>query len=69
MLSQYDMWTWNVLVLVTLLGWFLIIRGIVGLFAPQVMYQIYSDNPGFIKVCGIVPLVWGLILCWAAFFM
>jgi hypothetical protein len=69
MLSQFDVWAWNVLSLVTLLGWFLVIRGIVGLFAPQIMYQIYADNPNFVKVCGVIPLVWGLILCWAAFFM
>ena len=68
-LSQYDLWGWNALVLVTLLGWYMVIRGIMGLFVPQLLSDILMGNPNFTKVCGIIPLVWGLALSWVGFFM
>ena len=68
-LSQYDLWDMNVLVLVTLLGWVMIVRGILGLFIPQMLINMYLGNVGFTKVCGLIPLVWGIVLCWVGFFM
>ena len=68
-LSQYDLWGWNALVFVTILGWFMVIRGIMGLFVPQLLMDILMGNPGFTRVCGIIPLIWGLILSWIGFFM
>ena len=68
-LSQYDLWDMNVLVLVTLLGWVMIVRGILGLFIPHMLINMYLGNVGFTKVCGIIPLVWGIVLCWVGFFM
>src|SRR5579863_4294876 len=68
-LSQYDMWDMGILVLVTLLGWAMIVRGILGLFAPQMLLDMYLNKRGFSKVCGLVPLVWGVLLCWIGFFM
>ncbi len=68
-LSQYDMWDMGILVLVTLLGWAMIVRGILGLFAPQFLLDMYLGHRGFSKVCGLVPLVWGVLLCWIGFFM
>jgi hypothetical protein len=68
-LSQYDMWDMGILVLVTLLGWAMIVRGILGLFAPQFLLDMYLGNRGFSKVCGLIPLVWGVLLCWIGFFM
>ncbi|MGH7889892.1 MAG: hypothetical protein ACRENF_05005 [Thermodesulfobacteriota bacterium] len=68
-LSQYDLWGMNALVLVTLLGWVMVVRGILGLFVPQMLVDMYMSRSAFIKVCGIIPLVWGLVLCWVGFFM
>jgi hypothetical protein len=68
-LSQYDMWEMDVLVLVTLLGWAMIVRGILGLFAPKMLLDMYLGHHGFAKVCGLIPLVWGVLLCWIGFFM
>ena len=68
-LSQYDMWSWDAYVLVTLLGWVLVIRGVMTLFVPQLLIQLCMSNTSFMKVMGIIPLVWGLALCWLAFFM
>jgi hypothetical protein len=67
-LSQYDMWAMDALVFVTLLGWVMVIRGILGLFVPQMLHDMYNHR-GFCKVCGLIPLVWGVILCWIGFFM
>ena len=68
-LSQYDMWDMNALVLVTLLGWVMVVRGILGLFVPQMLFDCYTKHHGFTKVCGLIPLVWGVVLCWVGFFM
>jgi len=68
-LSQYDMWSMDVLVLVTLLGWVMVIRGVLGLFVPQLLLQMTLGNASFMKVMGIIPLAWGVALCWVAFFM
>lgn len=67
-LSQYDMWSWDTHVLVTILGWYSVIRGVMALFVPQLYIQIMS-NTNFMKIMGIIPLVWGLALSWLAFFM
>lgn len=69
MLSQYDLWTGDGYVLVTLLGWALVLRGVLGLYAPQFMIKLMLSNNSFTKVMGIIPLVWGLALSWLAFFM
>jgi hypothetical protein len=68
-LSQYDMWSWDGFVLVTILGWVLVIRGIMALFVPQMLVKCTMCNSNFMKIQGIIPLVWGLALCWLAFFM
>jgi hypothetical protein len=68
-LSQYDMWSWDAYVLVTLLGWVMVVRGVMALFVPQLLIQLTMSNTSFMKAMGIIPLVWGLALCWLAFFM
>src|ERR1700680_4509567 len=68
-LSQYDVWEMDALVLVTLLGWAMIVRGILGLFVPQMLHDMYIGHKGFTRVCGLIPLVWGVLLCWIGFFM
>jgi positive regulator of sigma E activity len=68
-LSQYDLWGMNSLMLVTLLGWVMVARGILGLFVPQMLFDMYFKNEHYMKLCGIVPLIWGIILCWVGFFM
>jgi hypothetical protein len=68
-LSQYDLWGWNLLVLVTLLGWVMVIRGVMGLFVPQLLMDIQMGKHGFSKIMGIIPLVWGVFLSYVGFFM
>lgn len=68
-LSQYDMWDMSSFVFVTILGWFMVIRGILGLFAPHMLLDMYYKRPNSAKVCGLISLVWGILLSWVAFFM
>jgi|SRR3569832_377596 len=68
-LSQYDLWGWNMLVLVTLLGWVMVVRGVMGLFVPQLLMDILMGKHGFAKILGIIPLVWGVFLSYVGFFM
>lgn len=66
-LSHYDLWDWNALLLITLLGWVFIIRGILGLFVPQLLTEIFKGK--CVKCFGLIPLIFGLILCWIGFFV
>ncbi len=68
-LSQYDLWGWNLLVLVTLLGWVMVVRGIMGLFVPQLLMDILMGKHGFAKIMGIIPIVWGVFLSYVGFFI
>lgn len=65
-LSNYDYWSLNPEVLVTLLGWMMVIRGILTLFMPQLVIRVMENNE-YSKVKGLIPLVWGLALCWVAY--
>lgn len=49
--------------LVMLLGWFFILRGILSLFLPGLIVKTMSWG----RWVGIVPFVWGILLCWVAF--
>jgi len=68
-ISQYNMWDMTAFVLVTILGWFMVARGILGLFAPQMLLDMYFKRPGCAKFCGVLSLAWGVLLSWVAFFM
>lgn len=61
-LNNYRMWSLSTATLITIYGWLMAIRGIIGFFMPQLIYKAISHRP-FLKVWGIVPLVAGLLLC------
>jgi len=65
--NQYNVWMWDLSLLLTLLGWVQILRGVLVLFIPQFVIKTTMTDQGFIKVMGIIPLIWGLLLCWFAF--
>jgi hypothetical protein len=68
-LNTYNMWAWNLPLLVTLLGWVTLVRGVMALFIPHLLTKLSMSDPGWLKVKGIIPLVWGFGLCWLAFWM
>lgn len=65
-ISRCNIWEWNAAVLVTLLGWFLILRGVFSLFIPQVLMK-WTMGKGVMKGIGLLPLVWGALMSWFAF--
>lgn len=67
-LVMFNEWIIDLSLLVTLFGWFILIRGIMGLFIPDVLIKLATDT-GWMKIKGIVPLIWGFGLCWLAFWM
>lgn len=64
--NQYNVWMWNVALLVTLLGWVMLVRGLIVLFIPQLMMKGPLSHAKVVKVIGIIPLVWGVVLTWFA---
>lgn len=66
-ISQYNMWVWNITFFVTLLGWLMILRGILILFIPQLVIKTTMTNLTFVKIMGLIPFLWGVILCGLAF--
>ena len=68
-INIYNMWVWDITLLVTLFGWVFFIRGLLSLFMPKAadMFAVKKDK--HIKLMGLIPLVWGVLLCWLAFFM
>jgi hypothetical protein len=68
-LSEYNIWSWTLPLLVTLLGWVMLIRGLMAFFVPQLLVNLSMNNPSWLKVKGTIPLIWGFGLCWLAFWM
>lgn len=66
--SLYDMWVWNLTLLITILGWFMILRGIATFFIPKSLVIMTMTNYHWLKSMGFIPLIWGVLLCWLAFF-
>lgn len=67
-MSQYNMWSWHLSVLISLLGWVLMIRGLISLFIPQLLIKVMMAKATSIRVMGLIPLLWGIALCSLAFF-
>ncbi len=66
-IHQYNMWFRDATLLVTLLGWALLLRGVVTLFAPEYAIKAGLSDQKILQARGIIPLVWGLLLVWFAF--
>ena len=66
--NMYNVWMWHPAVLVSLLGWVLLIRGILILYIPQLIIRYTMTNHMVMRAIGLIPLIWGLALWWFAFF-
>ena len=66
-LNIFNVWSWDKYLLVTLLGWVLLVRGVGSLFAPHLVMKASMGDQKNAKVFGIIPLVWGLALCWVGY--
>ncbi len=67
-ISSYNRWTPTLMVFVTLLGWVMFIRGVLGLYAPHVISNTVCSTK-CAKLIGIIPLIWGLILIWLGYYI
>ncbi len=67
-ISAYNQWDKDPTLLVTILGWVLLLRGAVSLYAPQFAINLGITEKKMLRVRGILPLVWGLLLIWFAWF-
>jgi hypothetical protein len=68
-LSSFNMWMWGPTLLVTLFGWVVLIRGLLAFFMPQFLVTKPLTDHNYLRVKGIVVLVWGFCMCWFAFWM
>jgi hypothetical protein len=64
LVTQCNIWVINKVILVTILGWFLLLRGIVSLFVPQLLLKLLPKGKK-VQWIGLLPLVWGILLYWA----
>lgn len=68
-LNQFNMWAWGLSLLVTIFGLVVLIRGLLGFFMPQFLVHKKVTAESYLKIKGIVVLVWGFGMCWLAFWM
>lgn len=66
-LNQYNYWDMSLFVLIPILGWLFLLRGLMILFFPQLLIKCTMHSNSAIRLNAIVPLVFGILLCWIAF--
>ena len=66
--NMYNVWMWHPAVLISLLGWVFLIRGVLILYIPQLIIKYTMTNHMVMRAVGLIPLIWGLALWWFAFF-
>ena len=64
--NLYSIWEWSLSLLVTLLGWVLIARGLLILFFPEGVIRLRKSTSWRFFFC-FISIVWGLALCYYAF--
>ncbi|MEK7529239.1 MAG: hypothetical protein AAB592_05730 [Patescibacteria group bacterium] len=65
MIGMYNVWEWNVWILVTLSGWALFVKGVLFFFAPgNVVRQVLGvgQNTGLLYLSGVIATVIGAVL-------
>jgi hypothetical protein len=68
-ISEFSFWSWGLTVLVTLLGWALLVRGLMIFFLPQFLLKKTMGDGEMLRVKGVIILIWGFGLTWLAFWM
>ena|SRR3990167_2070278 len=67
-INLHPFWRVNLAVLVTILGWVLFIRGLCDFFLPNLRIKMMRMEHSMWIICGLISVVWGLGLCWLAFY-
>ena len=60
--NVYNEWLWNLGLLVTVLGWLMIIRAILLLLFPQKMFHMFIEHRIFNAIASIIGIIWGVLL-------
>jgi len=68
MLSTYSSWTFGIPLLLTLIGYLSVIRGLMGLFVTNKLLEFTERMMGMGKSLAYIPLVIGVLLSFWAFF-
>lgn len=66
-LNGYNHWDKSMLVVIPIVGWLFLLRGLMVLFFPQLLIRCTMHSHASIRVSAIVPLVFGILLCWIGF--
>jgi len=69
MILTYNVWAWNWQVIITLLGWAALLKGLVLLFCPEYMknWAKKMDNNQWLPVCLVILVFIGLIITYFGF--
>ncbi|MCI5051623.1 MAG: hypothetical protein MRY21_00625 [Simkaniaceae bacterium] len=65
-IHTYNIWVWNMGILVTLFGWVMLIKGIWIMFAPKGFSICWLSNKPVIFISGLVSIAWGIALTFFA---
>ena len=66
--SFFNDWVFDLTLLVTLFGWFLIVRGVCALYLPSFVVNCQLSSATCLTVWGVLWIVWGFFLTWLGFF-
>ena len=66
-LNSWNEWSWSLYVLLTIFGWFCLLRGLMIFFVPQIFIQLAMSNSHWLQIRGVLPLIWGFAMCWMVF--
>lgn len=66
--TNYNYWYMSIEVLVTILGWFLLIRGLVLMFFPKTLDKMIKTFSNAYIFFSLVGIAWGIALSWFAFY-
>lgn len=66
-ITSFNYWYMSIELLVTLLGWFLLIRGLILMFFPKTLDSMMKTYMKSSLLCSLIGIAWGLALTWFAF--
>lgn len=67
LITSFNYWYMSIELLVTLLGWFLLIRGLILMFFPKTLDSMMRTYMKSSLLYSLIGIAWGLALTWFAF--
>jgi len=70
--TNYNYWAWDWSVIVTLVGWGALIKGVILLIMPKMMIKIskyFTDHNGLMVFEGVIATILGTLITYVSFFM